>query len=77
MLKQDQRVAVLQKVLGLSTKYREIIILYYFQDEKMEDITEILNLNLNTVKTRLARARAKLKEQITSFTGDELIEKRS
>jgi RNA polymerase sigma-70 factor (ECF subfamily) len=77
VLKQDQRVAVLQKVLGLSTKYREIIILYYFQDEKMEDIAEILNLNLNTVKTRLARARAKLKEQITSFTGDELNEKRS
>lgn len=77
VLQQDQREAVLQTVLSLPTKYREIIILYYFQDEKMEDIAEILKLNLNTVKTRLSRARAKLKEQITSFTGDELIEKRS
>ena len=77
VLQQDQREAVLQTVLGLSTKYREVVILYYFQDEKMEDIAEILKLNINTVKTRLSRARAILKEKITSFTGDDLIEKRS
>ncbi len=77
MLKQDQREAVLQTVLSLSTKYREVIILYYFQDEKMEDIAEILHLNLNTVKTRLSRARSILKGKITSFPGDDLLEKRS
>ncbi|MEH7504653.1 sigma-70 family RNA polymerase sigma factor [Neobacillus drentensis] len=77
VIQQDQREGVLQTVLGLSTKYREVIILYYFQDEKMEDIAEILNMNLNTVKTRLSRARSMLKGKITSFTGDELIEKRS
>ncbi len=77
VIQQEQREAVLQTVLGLSTKYREVIILYYFQDEKMEDIAEILNMNLNTVKTRLSRARSMLKGKITSFTGDELIEKRS
>ena len=77
VLQQDEREVVLQTVLGLSTKYREVIILYYFQDEKIEDIAEILNMNVNTVKTRLSRARSILKDKITSFTGDELIEKRS
>lgn len=74
---QDEKEAILQSVLSLPTKYREIIVLYYFQDEKLEDIAEILNLNLNTVKTRLSRARAMLKEKLISFTGDELIGKRS
>ena len=77
LIQRDQREVVLQTVLSLSTKYREVIILYYFQDEKLEDIAEILNMNLNTVKTRLSRARSMLKDKITSFTGDELIEKRS
>ena len=77
VLQQDEREAVLQTVLSLTTKYREVIILYYFQEEKIEDIAEILNMNVNTVKTRLSRARSIMKEKITSFTGDELIEKRS
>jgi RNA polymerase sigma-70 factor, ECF subfamily len=77
LIKKDEKELVLQTVLNLPTKYREIIILYYFQDEKQEVIAEILNLNLNTVKTRLSRARALLKEKLTSFTGADLIEKRS
>jgi RNA polymerase sigma-70 factor, ECF subfamily len=77
LIKKDEKELVLQTVLNLPTKYREIIILYYFQDEKQEVIAEILNLNLNTVKTRLSRARALLKEKLTSFTGADLIGKRS
>ena len=40
----------------LPEKYRSIIILRFFEDLKLEEIAEILNENINTVKTRLYKA---------------------
>jgi RNA polymerase sigma-70 factor (ECF subfamily) len=48
-------------VLALPIKYREVITLYYFEELPIDDISRILKINHNTVKTRLNRARAKLK----------------
>ncbi|MDZ5472948.1 sigma-70 family RNA polymerase sigma factor [Bacillus sp. 31A1R] len=48
-------------VLELPMKYREVITLYYFEELSIEEISEILKINKNTVKTRLNRARMKLK----------------
>jgi len=48
----------------LKPKYREIIIMRYFQDLKINEIAEILNLNLNTVKSRLYKALKMLKMEI-------------
>lgn len=56
-------------VMELPIKYREIIILHYYEDYSMEEISQILNLNSNTARTRLRRAREKLQKQY-------LIEKR-
>lgn len=67
----DRNEALLQTVLSLSAKYREVIILHYFEEQKTEEIAEILNVNLNTVKTRLARARALLKDQLIMLQGDD------
>ena len=36
--------------------YRSIIILRYFEDLKIEEVADVLNQNVNTVKTRLYRA---------------------
>ncbi|WP_456276320.1 sigma-70 family RNA polymerase sigma factor [Bacillus sp. AK128] len=49
-------------VLSLSVKYREVIILYYYDELSIEEISDLLELNQNTVKTRLNRGRLKLKE---------------
>ena len=38
---------------NLPDNYRSIIILRYFEDLKLEEIAEVLNENVNTVKTRL------------------------
>lgn len=47
----------LQQALDeLPEKYRSIIILRYFEDLKIEEVAEILDRNVNTVKTRLYRA---------------------
>lgn len=51
-------------VSNLDEPDREIIIRYYFYYEKVKDIANKLNLNENTVKTKLFRSREKLKNMI-------------
>lgn len=45
---------------SLPAKYRTIIILRYFEDLRIQDVAEILDENVNTVKTRLYTALRKL-----------------
>ncbi|RXI96186.1 sigma-70 family RNA polymerase sigma factor [Anaerobacillus alkaliphilus] len=45
--------------------YREVITLYYFQELTVKEIALLIKENENTVKTRLARARALLKVELT------------
>lgn len=48
----------------LKPKYKEVIYLKYAQDLKGDEISEILNCPLGTVKTRISRALCILKKQI-------------
>lgn len=45
----------------LPENYRSIIILRFFEDLKLEEIAEILNENISTVKSRLYRGLEKLR----------------
>ena len=49
------------EVLRLPLKYRTIIQLFYYEDLTIEEISEIMKVNSNTIKTRLRRARENLK----------------
>lgn len=49
---------------NLEERERTIIILRYFEDRKLSEIAEILEENLNTVKSLLYRALKKLKVEI-------------
>ncbi|GGH21315.1 RNA polymerase sigma factor [Paenibacillus segetis] len=40
----------------LPLKYRSVIILRYFEDLKIDEVAEVLNENINTIKTRLYQA---------------------
>ncbi|WP_186579747.1 sigma-70 family RNA polymerase sigma factor [Aquibacillus kalidii] len=51
-------------ILSLPVKYREVIILYYYKDLKVTEISEVLKLNSSTVRTRLNRARKLLENNI-------------
>lgn len=42
-------------------KYRVVLVLYYVEGFRISEIAEILELNENTVKTRLKRAREQMK----------------
>lgn len=48
----------------LPEDYKQVIIAYYFDECKIDDIAESLGIPANTVKTRLSRARRKLQESI-------------
>lgn len=45
----------------LDEKSRTVVVLRYFEDMKLEDISRIVDENLNTVKARLYRALKKLR----------------
>lgn len=49
-------------LLKLSSKYRNVIYLYYYEGYKIDEISEILNLKQSNIKSLLSRGRKKLKE---------------
>lgn len=60
----------LQKALDdLPEKYRSIIILRYFEDLKIEEVAELLNRKVSTVKTQLYKALDKLRISIEELDG--------
>ena len=63
----DESSEVLETVLSLPRKYREVIYLFYFEEYTAVDIAQILDKKVNTIYTRLARARDLLKAEL----GDE------
>ncbi|SEQ94660.1 RNA polymerase sigma-70 factor, ECF subfamily [Virgibacillus subterraneus] len=62
MIQNDEELLVAKSILSLPVKYREIIILFYYQEMQIADIRDTLGLNESTVKTRLQRGRGKLKK---------------
>ncbi len=54
--------AIERAIAKLRPEYRACVILRHIEDRPYEDIAEILDLPLGTVKTYLHRARAELKE---------------
>lgn len=61
----------LQRALDvLSEKDRAIIILKYFEDKKLEEIADILDENVNTIKSRLYRSMKKLRRTLSSESNE-------
>lgn len=60
-----ERRAVYREVMALPGKYRVPLYLYYYEGYSVAEIGELLRLNASTVQTRLARARGKLKIELT------------
>ena len=48
----------------LSEKYKTIIILYYYDEMKIKDISRVLKISESAVKKRLERARNLIREII-------------
>lgn len=70
LLQKEQLALLEKKLFELPMKYREPLILYYYDEQSIFEIAEYLQLNENTVKTRLRRA----KQQMKQFFNDEEME---
>jgi len=57
---------------SLDHRDREVIILFYYHECSIEEIVEVTNMKSSTVKSRLRRARMKLRSEIEK--GDEKYE---
>lgn len=53
-----------EKIMELPVKYREVIILYYYKDLSIKEISYVLKEKESTLQSRLLRARKKLRELI-------------
>ncbi|MFC4559611.1 RNA polymerase sigma factor SigW [Virgibacillus kekensis] len=53
-----------REITGLSPKYRSIIVLRYLEEFSLQEISEILDIPLGTVKTRIHRGREALRKKL-------------
>lgn len=60
----EQRAFLHRQIAALPAKYRLVITLFYLQEFSYQEIAQVLDLPLGTVKTHLFRARERLKRQI-------------
>lgn len=49
-------------VMTLDARYRSVLILYYYEQMKISEIGNILHISEGTVKSRISRAKNKMKE---------------
>ncbi|MCC5803893.1 sigma-70 family RNA polymerase sigma factor [Rossellomorea vietnamensis] len=52
------------EVMSLPIKYREVIILHYYDDLSTKEVADLLNIPLSTAKTRIQRGRMALRKQL-------------
>jgi len=60
----EEHSEVLEAVLSLPKKYKDVVYLFYYEDYTAVEISEILGRNVNTVYTLLARAKVMLREML-------------
>jgi len=72
-VEQKSRMAMVNEAIKmLSTDDAEVITLFYKGEQSLEDIAQILGIEANTVKVRLHRARARLKEKMETHFAHEV-----
>lgn len=64
MIQREQKENVQHAVSGLPDKLRIVALLYYMEDRKVTEISEILHVPQGTVKSRLHKARKILREKL-------------
>lgn len=69
-LPEDNR-EILEAVLSLPLKYKEVVYLHYYEEYTAPEISRILNKNVNTIYTLLTRSRQMLMEKLGGKAIDE------
>ncbi len=67
----DEAEALGQAVLALPVRYKDVILLYYYQDMNQEEIAGVLKTSASTVSRRLRQAEEKLRNVLKGGWEDE------
>ncbi len=62
---------LLLEIMKLSPKYKEVILLFYYQNMKIREIAQTLSIPEDTISVRLMRARERLKKELKGWYYDE------
>ncbi|RCW76877.1 sigma-70 family RNA polymerase sigma factor [Saliterribacillus persicus] len=61
VVKNSEHEEIKKIIFSLPEKYREVIFLYYYESLSISEIATVTDQKINTVKTRLTRAKQRLK----------------
>lgn len=61
-IKKENKYRILKALDKLELKYREVLILYYFEEKSYEEISDILKTTVGNVGIMIKRAKEKLKK---------------
>ena len=64
MEREETNLQLKREVNGLKWHYKAVVVLHYFEGRSIRDVSEVLKIPEGTVKSRLAKARAILKERM-------------
>ncbi len=64
VIAKSEETSLTNAVMELPIQYREVVILHYYEELPLSEISAITSVNVNTLKTRLKRAREILKEHM-------------
>lgn len=60
----DEKAALLQAINRLSPPYKEVILLFYYQNLSLKEIADVLGQPEGTVASKISRARSQLKKML-------------
>lgn len=64
LLEREKKSQILSEIAALDYKYKEVILLYYYQEMTTREIADVLHIKEGTIRVRLQRARQKLSVQL-------------
>ena len=67
MLEKSEKMELVEALFTLTVPYREVLILYYYEEMSTVEIAKLVNCPESTVRTRLQRARKQLGNRITDY----------
>ena len=59
-----ESVSYFNAITNLPSKYKDVIVLFYYENLKLEEIAQTLNVSVSCVKKRLERGREKIKMEV-------------
>jgi RNA polymerase sigma-70 factor, ECF subfamily len=64
VIQKEEDDELISAIMKLPIKYREVIYLFYYEEMPLKEIAVVTETGINTVKTRLRRAKELLKERL-------------